>query len=212
MPNLENLKKQAKQHLRWHRSRYHPVAVRIRAMLPRYHGLTDKGVLDSPFRLSDAQELVARSAGFESWGALRQEIAAMTDPYPVPRQVPVILSAEPQLFVRDIPAACAFYAGTLGFEVAFMYGEPPYYGQVARGGARLNLRHADSPALDPVQRDREALLAATVTADGIKALFLECQAAGCEFAQMLRREPWGAWTFIVRDPDGNLILFSGRAE
>ena len=212
MPNLENLKKQAKQHLRWHRVRYHPVAVPIRAMLPRYHGLTDKGVLDSPFRLSDAQELVARSAGFESWGALRQGIAAMTDPSPAPGQVPVILSAEPQLFVRDVPAACAFYAGTLGFRVAFMFGDPPYYGQVARGGARLNLRHLDAPAPVPAQQDRDAFLAATVTVDGIKALFLECQAAGAAFAQALRREPWGAWTFIVRDPDSNLILFAGRAE
>jgi len=26
MPNLDNFKKQAKQYLRWHRERYHPVA------------------------------------------------------------------------------------------------------------------------------------------------------------------------------------------
>jgi len=29
-----------------------------------------------------------------------------------------------------------------------------------------------------------------------------------DFAQTLRNEPWGARTFIVRDPDGNLILFA----
>jgi hypothetical protein len=29
------------------------------------------------------------------------------------------------------------------------------------------------------------------------------------FHQTLKSEPWGARTFIVRDPDGNLILFSG---
>ncbi len=34
MPNLENLKKQAKQYLRWHRERHHPVAVVIRATQP----------------------------------------------------------------------------------------------------------------------------------------------------------------------------------
>jgi hypothetical protein len=27
----------------------------------------------------------------------------------------------------------------------------------------------------------------------------------------LKREPWGAHTFIVRDPDGNLLLFAGPA-
>ncbi len=31
MPNLENLKKQAKRYLRWHREQYRPVAAEIRA-------------------------------------------------------------------------------------------------------------------------------------------------------------------------------------
>ena len=41
---------------------------------------------------------------------------------------------------------------------------------------------------------------------------LEFQAAGVPFFQTLRREPWGAKTFIVKDPDGNLLLFAGPAE
>ena len=46
-------------------------AARIRAVLPRYSRLTDREILDQPFRLSDAQELAARTVGFESWEALR---------------------------------------------------------------------------------------------------------------------------------------------
>jgi uncharacterized glyoxalase superfamily protein PhnB len=38
------------------------------------------------------------------------------------------------------------------------------------------------------------------------------QAAGVRFHQTLRTEPWGARTFIVRDPEGNLILFAGRGD
>lgn len=34
MPNLENLRKQAKQYLRWVREGYHPVAAQIRSFLP----------------------------------------------------------------------------------------------------------------------------------------------------------------------------------
>jgi len=59
------------------------------------------------------------------------------------------------------------------------------------------------------------LLAASLTvdtADEIKQLFLEYQAAGATFFQTLRREPWGAGDFIVKDPDGNLLLFAGPAE
>jgi len=38
------------------------------------------------------------------------------------------------------------------------------------------------------------------------------QAPGVAFFQTLRREPWSAKTFIVKDPDGNLLLFAGPAE
>ncbi|WP_425336060.1 VOC family protein [Sinorhizobium numidicum] len=34
--------------------------------------------------------------------------------------------------------------------------------------------------------------------------------AGVTFHQALRTEPWSARTFIVQDPDGNLIAFSGH--
>ena len=36
MPNLENLRKQAKLYLRWHRDRYYPVAAQIRSGLARF--------------------------------------------------------------------------------------------------------------------------------------------------------------------------------
>jgi hypothetical protein len=77
MPNLENLKKQAKQYLRWHRDGY-PVAAQIRSALPRYRDLTDRRVMASSFKLSDAQELIARKLAFESWEALRRGIQSMS--------------------------------------------------------------------------------------------------------------------------------------
>jgi uncharacterized glyoxalase superfamily protein PhnB len=76
----------------------------------------------------------------------------------------------------------------------------------------LNLRRLDKPGLDPEIRDREQLLSASIALDDAKPLFLEYQVAGVLFAQPLKTEPWGARTFIVRDPDGNLILFAGRGE
>jgi catechol 2,3-dioxygenase-like lactoylglutathione lyase family enzyme len=123
-----------------------------------------------------------------------------------------LVAAEPQLFVSDIAASCEYYTKRLGFAVAFTYGEPPFYAQVFRDGARLNFRSLDRPALDTVLRDREQLLSATIALDAAKPLYLEYQAAGVVFAQPLSTEPWGARTFIVRDPDGNLILFAGRGE
>jgi catechol 2,3-dioxygenase-like lactoylglutathione lyase family enzyme len=126
-----------------------------------------------------------------------------------------IVAAEPQIFVADIKASCDYFTTILGFEIAFTYGEPPFYGQVKRDGARINLRCVTPPPIDPSLRDREQLLAASMTvasADEIKQLFLEFQGAGAAFAQTLKSQPWGARDFIVRDPDGNLLLFAGPAE
>lgn len=77
MPNLENLRKQAKLILRW-RDRYHPVAAQIRSGLSRYSRMTDSEILAQSFKLGDAQELVARQRGFESWQALKTGLMTMS--------------------------------------------------------------------------------------------------------------------------------------
>lgn len=212
MPNLENLKKQAKLYLRWHRDHYFPVAAQIRAVLPRFQHLTDQAVLAHSFKLSDAQELIAKKAGFENWEALLKGVHTMKEAHAEALSKPTLIAAEPQLFVADVQVSCEFYTKKLGFQVAFTYGEPVFYGQVFRDGARLNLRHLDEPAINTELRDREHILSASITVDDAKQLFLEFQAAGVAFHQTLKTEPWGARTFIVRDPDGNLILFAGRGQ
>jgi catechol 2,3-dioxygenase-like lactoylglutathione lyase family enzyme len=215
MPNLENLKKQAKLILRWHRERYYPVAAQIRAVLPRFRHLSDPEILAQTFKLSDAQEMVARQAGFESWQALKSGIATMAQHLDQPKPAPTIANTAAQLFVADIKASCDFFTQKLGFSIVFVYGEPPFYAQVKRDNGFINLRHMDRPVIDPELRDRESLLSADMgvgTADEIKQLFLEFQAAGVGFFQTLRKEPWGARTFIVKDPDGNLLLFAGPGE
>ena len=135
MPNLENLRKQAKLVLRWHRDRYYPVAAQIRSGLPRFSRMTDREILAQSFKLSDAQELVARQHGFESWQALKTGLPAMPDQHDNSVTKAVITSVEPELFVADIKTSCDFFTGKLGFAVAFTYGEPPFYAQVRRDGA-----------------------------------------------------------------------------
>ena len=45
MPNLSNLKKQAKLIVRWHRERHYPVAAQIRGHLPRFLNMPDSEIL-----------------------------------------------------------------------------------------------------------------------------------------------------------------------
>ncbi len=122
---------------------------------------------------------------------------------------PVLGVAEPQLFVGDIRASCDFYREKLGFHVRFVYGEPPFYAQVERDAAGLNLRRLDSPLFDAQLRAGEDLLSATVVRDDPEALLQEYQAKHFPFHQLLKTEAWGARSFIVVDPDGNLFAFSG---
>ena len=215
MPNLENLKKQAKLILRWHRERHYPVAAQIRGHLPRFLNIPDAEILAASFQLSDAQEMIARQQGFDSWQALRAGLS--TTPLKV-KSAPskaTIVGAEPQLLVTDIKRSCEFFREKLGFSLVFSYGKPPYYAQVRRDAARLNLRCIDRSVIESTVRDLEELLSASMTvatADEIKLLFLEFQSAGVAFHQKLKKQPWDARTFVVKDPDGNLLLFAGPAN
>ena len=84
MPNLENLRKQAKLYVRWHRDGYYPVAAQIRAVLPRFKDLTDRQILDGPFKLERRAGAGRSPTGFESWQALKTGVQAMPDTAPRP--------------------------------------------------------------------------------------------------------------------------------
>lgn len=215
MPNLENLRKQAKLILRWHRQRHYPVAAQIRSLLPRFRDVPDAEILTANFKLSDAQEMIARQHGFDSWQDLKSGISTTSRSLKQAPSKVTIVGAEPQLFVADIKRSCEFFSKKLGFSLVFSYGSPPYYAQVRRDGARLNVRCVEGPVVDPAVRDREELLSASMTvatADEIKQLFLEFQTAGVTFHQTLKKQPWGAKTFVIKDPDENLLLFAGPAN
>jgi len=213
MLNFDNLKKQAKQLVRWHHQGYYPVAQRIRVVLPGYRGLDDGAILSRPFSLADAQELIARELGFDSWKALRT--AGGETPSPQEQgngHEPRLLGAFPQLFVADVEVSCRFFVETLGFTLRFKYGQPAFYALIQRGGACLNLRFVHRPVLlrDP-GTDNEAerdLLSASIPVENIKSLYVEYKAAAAPILQVLKKQPWGLRDFIVGDPDGNLIHFS----
>ena len=81
--------------------------------------------------------------------------------------------------------------------------------------AQVNLRCVDRPVIDPAVRDREELLSAVMTVastDEIKQLFLELQGKNVAFFPAAQDATMGARNFIIKDPDGNLLLFAGPAK
>lgn len=210
--DLRNLRKRAKHLVHQHAARHVPVAERLRRSLPALAGRTDREVLDTPLPLAMAQQVIAREQGFEDWTQLKRSIESMPARETVPETTatprPEFLRAQPQVFVTDMERAIAFYRDRLGFAVEYLYGEPPFYGLVARGDAGLNLRHVDRLPFDPEQRAREELLSATLVVRPLKPLFLAYKEAGVTFQQTYREQPWNAHDFIVLDPDGNLVHFA----
>jgi catechol 2,3-dioxygenase-like lactoylglutathione lyase family enzyme len=207
MTSLELLKKQAKQLVRGHRDGDYSTAALIRHNLAKYDSLSDREVLDAKFQLSDAQAVVARIEGFARWEDLAAGIKQVTLPESGAGHRPTLLNAYPQLFVTDMAATCAYYGRVFGFRTVFLHGSPPFYGQVMRDGARLNLRLVDVGVLDPAIREREQLLAAWIPTENVKGLYAEFKEAGADFHTTYQRVSGPSEHFIVRDPDGNLLCF-----
>lgn len=125
---------------------------------------------------------------------------------------PTLTSIAAHLYVRDLKSSIDFYTTKLGFTLDFIYGDPPFYAQVSRDNAHLALRHMDEPVFSGNIREREDLLSASITlatVDEINQLYRTYREADVPIHQPLRTELWQAQTFIIKDPDGNLILFAG---
>ena len=116
-------------------------------------------------------------------------------------------SIVPILFVRDVSASAAFFRDKLGFEIDFLYGEPPFYGAVSRGAACLHLRFVHQPNFAELAAREVSLILATVEVSDVQGLFDELGQRGVEFAQAPTKQHWGGTDFHVRDPDGNVISF-----
>ena len=75
-PNLEHLKKQAKDFLAAYRVGDSQVCYRIEACLPRFEGQSIREILSAGISLHDAQHLIAQEYGFDNWSSLRAVVEA----------------------------------------------------------------------------------------------------------------------------------------
>src|SRR5689334_5861 len=102
--DLENLRKRAKRLVRQHRAGDFELPERMRRSLPRFSAMSDREALAAPFALHDAQELLAREHGFATWADLKEAPPVTTRDTTTGARV---VSAQPQVFVRDMDRAVA---------------------------------------------------------------------------------------------------------
>ena len=114
---------------------------------------------------------------------------------------------QPILAVRDVRATAQFYRDKLGFEIGFLFGEPPTYGAVALGewtatGASIHLSRTDAAP------STAGIALYLNVGPGIDQLYETYRARGVDLAGEVVQQPWGAREFALRDCNGYVLRFT----
>lgn len=122
-----------------------------------------------------------------------------------------LTSIAAHLYVQDVRASIDWFRHSLGFTLEACAGEPPYYAEVRRDAVRIALRCVTGPVFNGDVRDRQELMAASIEVDHLetlKELYERARLTGAFISRKIEAKPWGAWVFVMRDLDGNLLLIS----
>ena len=99
--------------------------------------------------------------------------------------------------VSDVPAAVAFYRERLGFDLGWIWGDPPIHANVCRGAVGINLT---------LEESETGSGEAYVGLRGIDAYYAELRARNVDVGELDDR-PYGMRDFAVTDWDGNRLVF-----
>jgi catechol 2,3-dioxygenase-like lactoylglutathione lyase family enzyme len=127
---------------------------------------------------------------------------------------PAEMSLRLELFVRDLSKSVDFYTNILGFEQ--LEGDADYVpvrsGSVVLGlglATGLAKQHYFNPELQTSRRGLGVEIVLEV--DDVKACYDKIKATGYRgIVTPLRKRPWGATDFRLRDPDGYYLRITSR--
>jgi catechol 2,3-dioxygenase-like lactoylglutathione lyase family enzyme len=103
--------------------------------------------------------------------------------------------------VTDLAQSVVYYRDTLGFDVAFQYGEPAFYAGLFSGKVQLHLI-----AVDRTTR-QAGNGAVAIIVDDVDALHAGLQKRGARIVKAPANQPYGLRDFDVADLDGNMLFF-----
>ncbi len=112
---------------------------------------------------------------------------------------PSLQTAVPILCVRDLERALEYYRSTLGFEVGWIFGDPPELASVCRDEVEFNLSKADESEFH--------LARVYVHVDDVDAYYNHIVAKGARTTYPLEDRFYGMRDCRIEDPDGNQISF-----
>lgn len=111
--------------------------------------------------------------------------------------------------VGDVPESVAFFVDVLGFELDFVYGEPPAHARVRTGDGSYGqpiFIHLGRPEEDEVGVPPTGELRLHV-GHAIDALCDVYRARGADIVQEPTDQPWGLREFLLREPNGHYLRF-----
>jgi uncharacterized glyoxalase superfamily protein PhnB len=110
-----------------------------------------------------------------------------------------LINFRPNLQVKDVSEAAAFYRDVLGFELRAAF-EDGSFGLLGKGLAEVALVRSEDPPSEQ----------AYLYVRGVEMLHDRCSKAGVEIVSPLTEHPWGLKDFVVKDLDGHLIGIGER--
>ena len=125
-----------------------------------------------------------------------------------------IYGVVPVFLVDEIISTVEYYRDKLGFRVDYVYGDPPNYGSVSRGGAVLHFTKSDPPG-------RRNGVRRAGPGNGVDAFFVvsEVDALHAQFAEngaVVITGPaaheYGMREFKIEDTNGYILVFAAEID
>lgn len=138
----------------------------------------------------------------EEWSPASAAVAGVK-----PAQQISFYAAEPILPVRDVAATVEFYCKRLGFQVGFLYGDPPTHASVARGewsarAVRIQFTKVDGQSADQLFGQLYIFVGAEI--DALYAHYCE---QGVPVIKTIASQPWAMREFTIADNNGHQLRF-----
>jgi uncharacterized glyoxalase superfamily protein PhnB len=120
----------------------------------------------------------------------------------------------PVFLVDDVIATVEYYRDVLGFEVDFVYGDPPVYGSVSRDDAIINVSRSEPPG-------RRNSVGVAGTGNGVDAYLVvsdvddvcdELRAHGAKIVVELESHDYGMREFQIEDMNGYKLALAEEVE
>jgi len=120
----------------------------------------------------------------------------------------------PVFLVDDMLATVEYWRDVFGFEVDFVYGDPPSYGSVSRGDAVLNFTLSQPPGRrNSVLRSGPGTgVDAYIIVTDVDDVFEEVRDKGALIRTSPASHDYGMREFKVEDTNGYIVVFAEEIE